>query len=197
MKQNLLVIGGIGLLFFFFLLFFILMIVLYWSIDGSSSSSLKNCELTGNNPVPLPNEVIGATSPLTLYSTKSPESYEPPCFVYFGNNVTFNVSDYGIKLPVGVYNVYVQYYSLDAINGDTVADRMIQTEFTGFNSEITAQRLVGNRTAVFENSRALTEYDTVSLTANNNTLRVESAIKGFTAQTLRVDRIEVLFEKVL
>ena len=160
----------------------------------------RSCQITpkdlGEAPVPLENEIIGASPAFTLYSVKGP-GFIRPCFMYFGNKLTFGTSEYGVKLPVGTYNVYVQYLSYRAIDGDVINDQLIQTTYTGFNSDIVVQGFLAQKTATFVGNKAITEYETVKLEANNNTLRLESAIRGFTQQTLEVDRIEILFEKVL
>lgn len=183
-----------GFLIFIFLL--ALTLILIFTLDTNGSSS-KTCKYEGATPQPNENEIIGGASNTLLYSTVSNKGYVEPCFVYFGKGLTFDENSYGIKLPTGIYNVYVQYYSIHAVDGDVVQVRLIKTGFSGFSKEITSQRLVGSKLATFSNNRAMTEYDTVELTSNNQILRVDSAIKAFSDETLYVDQIEVLFERVL
>lgn len=183
---------------FTFIIFILLITVgLIFILIDNSCSSCETCSYTGPIPIPLEDEVIGAASNLTLYSTKSVQGYTKPCFVYYGKGVNFELTDYGIKLPVGTYNVYVQYLATKAVDGEILSDELIKTSFIGQDNSIVSQSVVANKTDTFSDGKAMTEYDTVELSSNKNILRIESAIKGFTNQTLFVDRVEVLFEKVL
>lgn len=182
-------------LFFFFII--ILAIILIFVFVPSNSSDQKSCSYDGPIPEPLANEVIGAANNVVLKSTTKNNGYITPCFVYFTSNVTFEKTKYGIRLPVGIYNIYVQYLSYSAVNGDVVSDKLIRTEYIGSNHNTIAQKQIGNNTITFMNNQCLSVYDGVSLSSNANIIRLETAIKGFSNQTLEVDRIEILFQQLL
>lgn len=189
MNNYIIVVGSIIFLFLFMLT--ILIIFMFLPTDNGQPAE---CKYTGPIPEPLENEVIGATSDVTLFSFNKNNGFISPCFVYFTSNITYEVTDYGIRLPVGIYNIYVQYLSYSAVDGDQITDRLFRTE--NRNGTI-IQKQVGNQIAIFENNQCLTQYTSVNLGSNANTIRLETAIKGFSNQTLKVDRIEILFQELL
>lgn len=196
MNNNFIILGAF--LFFFFILITIIIIMLcFVPSNNDNNNQPKHCEYDGPIPCPQPEEVIGAAQNVTLKSTTSNSSFTSPCFVYFTNDMTYEVTTYGIRLPVGVYNIYVQYLSYAAVDGDILIDRLFRTENIGFNFNTTVQKQIGTQTAVFENNQCLTTYQGVQLNQNGSTLRIEAAIKSFPSNTLKIDQVEILFQKLL
>lgn len=187
---------GFSLSLFIFLL--LILTILFMCLPTSSNNSEPSgCKYNGPIPEPLSNEVIGAASDLTLTSTTSNTGFKTPCFVYFTEDMTYEKTSYGIRLPAGTYNVYIQYLSYQAVDGDMVVDNLTRTDYIGFNHNTLAQRQVGSRTSTFVDNQCISIYDGVVLGSYSNILRIASAIKGFSSQTLYVDRIEILFQKLL
>lgn len=189
------------LMFFFFSLFFIFTFILILfigliNLDEEKNSKSEECIYKGPEPTPLTNEVIGCSPPITAYSTRSETGYVAPCLVYFTTDIIYEKTPYGLRLPIGMYNVYVQYLSLSAIDGDVVVDRLIRTAFHPVQDQFVAEGFIGGEIATFTESKAMTEYNNVELVTGGNTLRLEVATKGASQVTVDIDRIEILFEKV-
>lgn len=195
MNNNLIILGTF--LFLFMILIVIMVIVLCFVPSSNSNNNPKTCEYNGPTPQPQANEVIGAAQDITLNSSTSSFGFKTPCFVYFTDDITYELTDYGIRLPVGIYNVYVQYLSYSAVDGDLLIDQLYKTSNVGSNFSTIVQKLVGTQTASFENNQCMTSYSEVALTQNANTLRIESAIKSFPSNTLVIDQVEILFQKLL
>lgn len=205
--------GGYILLFsvFLFMMFILVVPLVFLTLSNSSTSrdlgdidrdADRTREIrveTGGSYEPFrqpelqENALIGATESFSLHNYT--KGFRVPPFRFF-STIDYEVNEHGIRLEPGVYHIVVKYLHQKAIGGDSIRDRLILTHRPRYSHGTLVQNVVKTNVSKYDEHKVATSQFLGIRIAQNELMRVESALDFMYTREKCMNRIEMLIWKV-